>query len=403
MVLAPVQEKKRRILVVDQTSGDLSIKYGQCETYSFQDMLEHAMDQPNAEVLFKPHPETLAGAKGANFDIAALRNRDGLTVLEENCNILSLMSQVDEVYVMVSGVGFEALMAGKTVRCFGVPFYAGRGLTVDMVKPSRPRRPLSIEELVAGVFLQYHQFFDIDTKKPTTPEACLEQLIKRLPKNRGYAHNGKIAIDVDLGDSVEAEAFSALRAGQQPLDIQIAGEVTSLGDTIADVPGGVGLLTQKMADLGLFRVHAISENSSTIKSLEAVDNAAIVAVRKLRTPPKRTAEDEPDAVLKRTDRLDGLLEGEPISLLRIAPSERAIDILETAEGLFETSAPATVMCRLTAREFGRASAFLSKWYDAPTRARLNGIGVAVETPAPQDATMDDREITELYVFRRKDG
>jgi Capsule polysaccharide biosynthesis protein len=360
-----------RILIIDQTSGDLSIKYGQCETHSFQDMLEHAMDRARtegAEVFFKPHPETMAGAKGANFEIDALRRRAGLVVLEENANIMSLMPQVDEVYVMVSGVGFEALMAGKTVRCFGVPFYAARGLTIDMVQPSRPRRPLSIEELVAGVFLQYHQFYDPDSKEPTTPEAALEGLIPKLPSSIAYVHDGTDARLVSLEYAPEAAAFEMLRQGNVPIDLHIAANLLQVGDTVADVADGTGLITEGLAKLGTFRVHAITENAATIKILRELTSEVIAPQRKLvRRPTKDPASaDSPENTDDpRTDRLDGLLEGEPLTLLRLASSKRTIDILETSEGMMEKSPPRYVMVWLTGRELPRATAFLARWYAAP--------------------------------------
>lgn len=400
MVLPGRKKGKHRILIIDQTSGDLSIKYGQCETYSFSDMLEHAMAREDAEVFFKPHPETMAGAKGANFDIAALRSRAGLTVLEENCNIMSLMPQVDEVYVMVSGVGFEALMAGKTVRCFGVPFYAGRGLTIDMVAPSRPRRPLSIEELVAGVFLQYHQFYDPDTSLPVTPEVCLERLIPKLPRESGFVHDGTRAHRVDLTKPHEAEAFAALRAGFRPLEVQLAAKAVVRGDTVADVSDGCGLVARSLAALEVFRVHAITEDTSTFRLLRDLESDVIIPQRKLKQPKKVSSEERADPYFEpdHSDRLDGLLEGEQLSLLHLAVSTRAVDILETGQGLFEAAPPKTILCRLTPRELPRAQAFLGQWYDAPMMVTLSDAGNVRHLPVNIQDVPDG---SQLYAFRRE--
>lgn len=398
MVLPP-RKKAHRILVIDQTSGDLSIEYGQCGTHSFQDMLEHAMAREDAEVFFKPHPETLAGAKGANFDISALRQRDGLTVLEESCNIMSLMSQIDEVYVMVSGVGFEALMAGKTVRCFGVPFYAARGLTIDMAEPVRPRRPLSIEELVAGVFLQSHQFYDPDTKAPVSPETCLERLVPKLPRDVGLVHDGSDAFTVDLTDPVEASAFAALRAGNEPIDLQVAARYVAPGDTVADVSGGTGLMARGLADLGAFRVHAITESAATLKTLKKIDDGVVAPLRKLRNPPRVTEEDKPEKPEDRSDRLDGLLAGEPVSFLRLASGIRTIDILETGTAIFENSPPKVVICWLSPRILPRACAFLKPWYGAPVVVQPDADGKIQEEPSDPPKGEDANDNYQLYVFR----
>ena len=40
---------------------------------------------------------------------------------------------VDAVYVVTSTMGFEALLVGKPVTTFGVPWYAGWGVTDDRV------------------------------------------------------------------------------------------------------------------------------------------------------------------------------------------------------------------------------------------------------------------------------
>ena len=168
----------RKILVVDQTLGDLSIKLGQCEKYSFNDMLEHALKQNNARVYVKLHPETVYGVKEPNFDLDALRKNRRITILDMNCNMMNLVKQVDEVYVMTSGSGLEALMAGKKVTCFGAPFYAGWGLTEDMQIIAQRPRERTLEEIIAAVFLQQTLWFDPVTQESCTPEAALKGLLK---------------------------------------------------------------------------------------------------------------------------------------------------------------------------------------------------------------------------------
>lgn len=174
--------KNHRILVIDQTAGDNSIVYGQCETYSFRDMLLTALDQPNSDVILKLHPETAAGAKDGNLtSIQDLLDRPNLKVIGQQCNIVSLIKQVDEVYVMTSGVGLEALMIGKPVSCFGVPFYAGWGLTNDRVLVNNPRRQLSVESLFAATFLKYNLFYHPETQQPCSMEACIEWIVQNKP------------------------------------------------------------------------------------------------------------------------------------------------------------------------------------------------------------------------------
>ncbi|PMH45933.1 hypothetical protein BCU68_09055 [Vibrio sp. 10N.286.49.B3] len=181
-----ILERKKtshRILVIDQTENDNSIIYGQCESYSFTDMVEFALSQTDSEVILKLHPETVAGAKGGNLNaISHLLSNDKLTIIDQQCNVISLIKQVDEVYVMTSGVGFEALLAKKSVRCFGVPFYSGWGLTHDMVKMDNPRRDISIESLFAGFYFNYTMFFHPETHQRCEIDDCIEWIIENKPE-----------------------------------------------------------------------------------------------------------------------------------------------------------------------------------------------------------------------------
>ncbi|KOR09686.1 hypothetical protein ABW53_09045 [Stutzerimonas stutzeri] len=106
-------------------------------------------------------------------DLDRYRDNERLTIINDQCNIVSLIKQVDEVYVMTSGVGLEALLAGKKVRCFGVPFYSGWGLTADMVNIPNKRRPITVESLFAAVFFFYTKFYHPETRVECELEDCL--------------------------------------------------------------------------------------------------------------------------------------------------------------------------------------------------------------------------------------
>ena len=92
-------------------------------------MLEAAVkENPDADIIVKTHPDTKNGAKGYYTE---LKSHDNIYLQTEPINPVSLIKYVDKVYVCSSQFGFEALMAGKEVHTFGMPFYAGWGLTVD--------------------------------------------------------------------------------------------------------------------------------------------------------------------------------------------------------------------------------------------------------------------------------
>jgi len=88
-----------------------------------------------------------------------------------------LLEQVDEVHVLTSLAGFEALLRGKPVRCEGLPFYAGWGLTEDARPCARRTRRLHLDELVAATLILYPTYVSRTTGAFTTPERALDELL----------------------------------------------------------------------------------------------------------------------------------------------------------------------------------------------------------------------------------
>nr|WP_246345040.1 capsular polysaccharide biosynthesis protein [endosymbiont of Lamellibrachia barhami] len=172
---------KKRILVVDQTAGDLSIERGLAGPESFTRMLDAALEEhPTAEILVKIHPDVIAGRKQSHLLRAGKHPR--VHLISENCNPISLLQQVNHVYAVTSQMGFEALMAGKPVTCFGVPFYAGWGLTDDRIQIPRRTGNRTIEQLFSAAYILYSRYRDPDTGK-----SCeIERVIDHLALQRHY-------------------------------------------------------------------------------------------------------------------------------------------------------------------------------------------------------------------------
>lgn len=148
------QQTKPIILVVGQVETDASIACGAPGIRRNIDVL-HAVRtaNPDAYIIYKPHPDVVVGARasGQNEDSAASLCDEIIT----SVNISVMLPQVDEVHVITSLAGFEALLRGKKVVCYGQPFYAGWGLTQDIIACSRRTRTLTLEQLVAGVLMLY--------------------------------------------------------------------------------------------------------------------------------------------------------------------------------------------------------------------------------------------------------
>ncbi|WP_110710279.1 capsular polysaccharide biosynthesis protein [Salinicola sp. CR57] len=169
--LAPAD--RPRVLVIDQTRDDASITHGMADASSFQRMLESAIsDHPDAEILIKTHPDVIAGRKQGYLTKASSHPRCRL--IGDDINPWSLIDAVDAVYVVTSQLGFEALMAEKPVHCFGMPFYAGWGLTRDALQCERRQRPRTLLELFAAAYLRYCRYANPYTGKTSTLEATID-------------------------------------------------------------------------------------------------------------------------------------------------------------------------------------------------------------------------------------
>lgn len=171
---------RRVILVPGQVETDASIAYGApegiCPIRRNMDLLRAVRQaNPEAWVVYKPHPDVLAGlrVKGLDED-AALRWCDEQVI---DVPMGELLGKVDEAHVLTSLAGFEALLRGKAVTCYGQPFYAGWGLTTDRAPLPRRMRRLVLDELVAGALIEYPKYVSRTSGELTTPEQALDELL----------------------------------------------------------------------------------------------------------------------------------------------------------------------------------------------------------------------------------
>ncbi|MFN4297802.1 MAG: capsular polysaccharide biosynthesis protein [Brevundimonas sp.] len=165
----------RRILIVDQTHGDASIGFGMASNQSFIDMLDAARrDEPGAQLIVKRHPAVAAGRKQGC--IPADRLGDA-TLIDTDVRPADLLAHVDAVYTVTSGLGWEALLRGLPVRCFGAPFYSGWGLTTDAVDTGRRGLLREIESIAAAALIRYARYVDPVTDRACDAEQALERLI----------------------------------------------------------------------------------------------------------------------------------------------------------------------------------------------------------------------------------
>jgi capsular polysaccharide export protein len=167
---------RRVILVPGQVENDASIRYGAPGIRTNIALLQTVREaNPDAYVVYKPHPDVLAGLRAmGDGENGAFAWCDEVVMEVSMANMLTL---VDEVHVLTSLAGFEALLRGRAVTTYGQPFYAGWGLTCDMAPIPRRTRHLTLSELVAGVLILYPTYINRATGCFTTPEQALDELL----------------------------------------------------------------------------------------------------------------------------------------------------------------------------------------------------------------------------------
>ena len=88
----------------------------------------------------------------------------------------AMLNKVDEVHVITSLSGFEALLREVPVVTYGCPFYAGWGLTKDYVQIERRNRKRSLDELVAAALIVYPRYWLLRQKLLAQVETAVHKL-----------------------------------------------------------------------------------------------------------------------------------------------------------------------------------------------------------------------------------
>lgn len=168
------------VLVVDQTFGDASIEFGLANATSFQQMLQSALETyPDHDIVLKIHPDVLAGKKRSHFQADVTKMSDRIRLLADDIHPPALLEKTSAVFCVTSQLGFEALLWQKPVYTFGMPFYAGWGLTHDALPPPSRRQPASIQQLVFAALLQYPRYLDPDSGELCQAETLLNWMARQ--------------------------------------------------------------------------------------------------------------------------------------------------------------------------------------------------------------------------------
>ena len=172
-----------RILVPGQVEDDASILRGAGEVRTNADLLARARaENPDAVILYKPHPDVLAGLRAGHVDTPG----QWADAVVGQTDIAALLSAVQEVWTMTSLTGFEALLRGRRVTTLGAPFYAGWGLTRDLGPVPGRRRDVhgvTLAGLVHATLIAYPRYRDPVTGLPCPAEVVAERLaLNEVPR-----------------------------------------------------------------------------------------------------------------------------------------------------------------------------------------------------------------------------
>lgn len=175
---------RRVLLVPGQVETDASIRFGAPQWRTNAELLRQVRERhPDAFIVYKPHPDVLAGGRVGMAEIeeaAAYADR-----VVSRVSMSQLLGQVDEVHTLTSLTGFEALLRGVSVTTYGLPFYAGWGLSIDQLHCERRSRRLTLDELVAATLILYPRYIDPRTGESVTPEQAVALLSQNLGRVQG--------------------------------------------------------------------------------------------------------------------------------------------------------------------------------------------------------------------------
>jgi capsular polysaccharide export protein len=215
------------VVVADQTYDDASVTGALADASSFERALESALDEhPNESIVVKVHPATVAGKKKGYLAGRSFSPR--VTVIASDVNPHALLRRTKHLYVTSSQLGFEGLLAGVAVTCFGQAFYAGWGLTDDRQTCARRSRRLSLAQLIAGVLLLYPRY-----RHPISHQACEpEQVIEHLAlQRRMFAENRRSFVCFGMSYWKRPFVRRYLRApGHEVRFVRSSKELTELPD-----------------------------------------------------------------------------------------------------------------------------------------------------------------------------
>jgi glycosyltransferase involved in cell wall biosynthesis/tetratricopeptide (TPR) repeat protein len=189
---------RKRVLLLDQPLNDPSVNLGMACGLTFERMLAAALALPDHEVLVqiltKPGDDVQASHLGSLITSSLPPN---VTLIHSVTNPYRLFDLADKIFTSTAHAGFEALMVGKEVHCFGAPFYAGWGLTHDHTVVPRRKRRRSLTDIFHLAYIAHSRYF-VPDHGPAEIEELLDHLITEQPASSSEENTTAIPSDAPL-------------------------------------------------------------------------------------------------------------------------------------------------------------------------------------------------------------
>ncbi|MGA6926322.1 MAG: hypothetical protein WBY88_11615, partial [Desulfosarcina sp.] len=182
--------QKPVILVPGQVEDDASIQTGCIDIRTNIDLLKAVRRaNPDACVVYKPHPDVVAGNRVGALPDGLVKTLCDHMVIDSDID--QCLDQADQVHTMTSLTGFEALLRGKSVHTYGLPFYAGWGLTVDRHRCPRRLKRRTVDELLYCTLVLYPRYYHWGARMFVSVEDAIETLIRARAARQEALHTAR--------------------------------------------------------------------------------------------------------------------------------------------------------------------------------------------------------------------
>lgn len=234
------KNNQKVILVIGQVSDDASILRGAGEIRDSAELvMEAKRENPSDIILYRPHPDVWHKKRKESTDLAYISTM--ATVVPPTVSLNQMWDIVDTVYTITSLTGFEALLRNRKVICFGLPFYAGYGLTEDRIKhPTRHSKP-DLETLFYAAYMEYPSYTN------ETLETTLSEII-------GKRNNFISSVGIEnytlvfAGDEITtvdgAKLIDILTFTSEPIALVVSkSEITPIANTLLSCHDSTDIIT----------------------------------------------------------------------------------------------------------------------------------------------------------------